>query len=150
MEFLGDQEWIEILVVDDDEDFTGALRTSLEARGGFRVLCEHNSSRALSDCLNCHPDIVLLDALMPGLDGDDVYRQIKGHDRLKEIPVILISALYPMERRRQGELMRTEHGHPILGKPVSTDELIEVICSELLKGSSGGEPSSSSEGPLNH
>lgn len=85
-----------ILVVDDDPLNRMLLTRELE-RQGHRVVAAENGLKAL-EALNAEPfDIVLLDVLMPGLDGHDTLARIEQDDKLRHIPVIMVSALDDIE-----------------------------------------------------
>jgi two-component system, cell cycle response regulator len=85
-----------VLVVDDDAINRMVLARGLE-RDGHRVTMAENGLEAL-DLLHAEPfDVVLLDVLMPELDGYDTLARIEGDDKLRHIPVIMISALEEIE-----------------------------------------------------
>jgi two-component system, cell cycle response regulator len=85
-----------ILVVDDDPINRMLLTRELE-RQGHRVVAAENGLKAL-EALNAEPfDIVLLDVLMPGLDGHETLARIEQDDKLRHIPVIMVSALDDIE-----------------------------------------------------
>jgi CheY-like chemotaxis protein len=81
-----------ILVVDDVEDNREVLRRRL-VRQGYGVECAENGSRALARIAQQPFDLVLLDVLMPEIDGYQVLRQLKDSPATRDIPVIMISAL---------------------------------------------------------
>jgi CheY-like chemotaxis protein len=81
-----------ILVVDDVEDMREVLRRRL-TRQGYEVECVEDGSRALARVAQSAFDLVLLDVLMPGIDGYEVLRRLKDQSATRDIPVIMISAL---------------------------------------------------------
>jgi DNA-binding response OmpR family regulator len=81
-----------ILVVDDDEDNREVLRRRLE-RNGYQVGCAEDGGRALGMLSEQAYDLVLLDVMMPELDGYQVLERMKGTPATRDIPVIMISAL---------------------------------------------------------
>jgi CheY-like chemotaxis protein len=81
-----------ILVVDDVEDNREVLRRRLE-RQGYAVECAGDGPQALAALAARAFDLVLLDVIMPGLDGHEVLRQMKAAPATRDIPVIMISAL---------------------------------------------------------
>jgi two-component system cell cycle response regulator len=85
-----------ILVVDDDPINRKILTRSLESEG-HRVTTAADGVRALEMLQDQPVDIVLLDVLMPEMDGREVLRHMKADDKLKHLPVIVISALEEME-----------------------------------------------------
>ena len=81
-----------ILIVDDTPANLGVLFDTLEI-SGFRVLVNTNGESALETVRETHPDIVLLDIMMPGMDGFETCRRLKSDDAVKDIPVIFMTAL---------------------------------------------------------
>jgi two-component system, sensor histidine kinase and response regulator len=81
-----------ILVVDDNPDNLGILFEYLNGEG-FKVLLVQNSQEAQVQAETQHPDIILLDILMPGIDGFETCRRLKSNDQTREIPVIFMTAL---------------------------------------------------------
>ena len=90
-----------ILIVDDHEDNLELLGMGLEARG-FRVEKASSGQEALDRVAENPPDLILLDIMMPGLDGIQVARQIKADDRLPFIPIIMQTALDTPDDRIEG------------------------------------------------
>jgi two-component system sensor histidine kinase/response regulator len=85
-----------VLVVDDDEGNRDVLSQRLRKQG-YLVTSAHSGPLALNLLLGEEFDVVLLDVMMPDVDGYEVLRQIKGNESLKDIPVIMISALTAMD-----------------------------------------------------
>jgi two-component system cell cycle response regulator len=90
-----------ILIVDDHEDNLELLGMGLEARG-FRVEKASSGQEALDRVAENPPDLILLDIMMPDLDGIQVARQIKADDRLPFIPIIMQTALDTPDDRIEG------------------------------------------------
>ncbi len=80
-----------ILVVDDEEDILELVRVSLE-REGYRVLCAESGEKALSVARSENPDVMILDIMMPGIDGLEVAKEIKSSPQTKAIAIIMLSA----------------------------------------------------------
>lgn len=80
-----------ILVVDDKPDNLRLLRTLLSERG-YESRCVINGQMALRAAQSSPPDLILLDVMMPQMDGYEVCQNLKSDDRTREIPVIFISA----------------------------------------------------------
>ena len=81
-----------ILVVDDEEDILKLVEYNL-ARGGCRVTCVTSGEQALQAARESRPDLVLLDAAMPGLDGHAVCRVLKKDPETRAIPVLMMSGV---------------------------------------------------------
>lgn len=80
-----------ILAVDDEEDILELLRFNL-TKEGFAVVCAASGEEALKSALSHRPDLVLLDLLLPGMDGLEVARRLKKEDATKETPIIMVTA----------------------------------------------------------
>src|ERR1043166_6739043 len=81
-----------VLIVDDDVEGCRPLARLLEVVG-HRPFFVHDGRAALSLLDRLRPDMILLDVMMPGLDGIDVLRTIRAHPRHKDLPVVVYSAL---------------------------------------------------------
>jgi len=80
-----------ILAVDDEEDILELLRFNL-AREGYQVRCSTSGEEALRIARNKPVDLIVLDLMLPGMDGLDVTRKIKNDPRIKHIPIIMLTA----------------------------------------------------------
>ena len=80
-----------ILVVDDEEDILELIRYNL-INEGYRVDCAASGEEALIKAAEQSPDLILLDLMLPGLDGLDVCRELKANSATRQIPVIMITA----------------------------------------------------------
>lgn len=112
-----------LLVVDDTPDTLALLTDALE-RSGFTVLIATGGVAALSVCGRITPDLILLDAMMPGLDGFETCRQLKRLPALAHVPVIFMTALTDTEHVVQGLAVG---GVDYLSKPIVLDELFARI-----------------------
>ena len=90
-----------ILVVDDHEDNVELRRARLEARG-YDVETAMDGQEALDRVHHSAPDLILLDVMMPRIDGIEVTRQIKGDSSLPFIPIIMQTALESTEDKVEG------------------------------------------------
>jgi two-component system, OmpR family, alkaline phosphatase synthesis response regulator PhoP len=94
-----------ILVVDDDEAIREVVRTGLELVAGWEVRLASNGAEALSLCSADPPDAILLDVMMPTMDGPTTFAKLQVDPRTRSVPVILLTAkVQPSERRRYEEL----------------------------------------------
>lgn len=81
------------IVLADDEQFIAiAYKDGLE-RAGYHITVAHDGAEALEAVKNVKPDLVLLDLIMPKLNGFEVLKAIKADDSIKHIPVIILSNL---------------------------------------------------------
>ncbi len=112
-----------ILVCDDDPVILRLLQVNLELEG-YAVLLAHNGEHAIEVATDEHPDLVILDIMMPRLDGYQTCERLKANDATKEIPVVFLSA-----KAQQADIDRgKEFGvADYLTKPFDPDDLIEVV-----------------------
>lgn len=113
-----------VLLVDDDSRNIIALSSELERRG-IKVLSATTGCEAIS-ILNENPDVavVLMDIMMPGMDGYETTRQIRANKRLERIPIVALTAKAMQgDREKCLEAGASEY----LAKPVDTEELLSVL-----------------------
>ena len=116
-----------ILVVDDEILIVRHMEALLLPRG-YKVITALHGAEALQQVQQECPDLVLLDVMMPGMDGFEVCRQLKDNAETRLIPVVLMTALSAVEDRIQG----IEAGaDDFLTKPVRRDELLARIRTSL-------------------
>ena len=119
-----------ILLVDDEAAFTRVLKSYLEKTGVYEVRMENVAERALEAAIEFQPDLILLDVIMPGLDGSRVAAQIKADGRIDpKTPIIFLTAVVSREEAhaRQG----TIGDQVFIAKPVSIQEILGCIESRL-------------------
>lgn len=80
-----------ILVVDDEEDILELVKFNL-AREGFHIESTVTGEKALKKAASLLPDLIILDLMLPGIDGLEVTRRLKGDDRTRAVPVIMLTA----------------------------------------------------------
>jgi threonine synthase len=116
-----------IAIIEDDPKATLLLRRILQTRGEYRIVEAHDGISGLELVRQERPDIVLLDLMMPGMDGFAVLDALKADERVGHIPVIVISAkeLTPAERERLSGQIET-----LMQKGSFTDE---ELLEEILK-----------------
>ncbi len=116
-------EGAEVLVVDDHEDTTSLIRLYLE-RAGFVVRTSRDGEQALAMVPVVRPSVVLLDIILPGIDGLEVCRRLKAEPSTIDIPVVLVTAL----SRREDRVRGIEAGaDDFLSKPVHAEELVARV-----------------------
>ena len=118
-----------IFVVDDEPDFTSLIKRALESTGEFEVQTENIPSRALTAAVQFNPDLILLDVIMPGIDGGTLEARLKSVPALKDKPVLFLTAT--ISPREAGKTGLASAGNVFLAKPVDLDTLINRINSML-------------------
>jgi len=112
-----------VLVVDDTPETLGFLTDTLD-HAGFTVLIATDGESALALVEQITPDLVLMDAVMPGLDGFETCRRLKGEKQLSHLPVIFMTGLSETEHVVQG---LAAGGVDYVTKPIVIDELLARI-----------------------
>lgn len=118
-----------ILVVDDDLAFTRMMKLNLERAGAYNIRIENAGSRAVATAKEFKPQLILLDVIMPEVDGGDVAAMLKEDPILKDIPVVFITALVSSEENASGGLIRS--GYRFIGKLTSEKEMLQCIEENL-------------------
>ena len=80
-----------VLIADDDRDITRFLEVNLRLEG-FDVIAAHDGNDALAKALDLHPNLILLDVMMPGMDGFEVCSKLRSDPRGGDVPVIMLTA----------------------------------------------------------
>jgi putative two-component system response regulator len=109
-----------ILIADDESASRAALEMLLR-REGFEVHNASDGSSALAECASFRPDLILLDVLMPGINGFEVCRRIKAAPETRLTPVVLITGLSQTEDRIKGINAGADD---FLSKPIDMNELL--------------------------
>jgi len=123
-----DQGKRRILIVDDDANSTHLVKILLERSGPYLVLEENDAAKADQTAHNFKPDVILLDIIMPKIDGGELATQIEADRELHDTPIIFLTALVTHSEANSGLHIQ---GHPLVAKPISIPELIEAIEKQL-------------------
>ena len=117
-----------ILIVDDDSNSTHVVKVLLERSGPYLVLEENDPTKADQTAHNFKPDLILLDIVMPKMDGGELATQIEADRELHDTPIIFLTALVTHGEAKSGLHIQ---GHPLVAKPISIPELIDAIEKHL-------------------
>lgn len=109
-----------ILVVEDERLIVGLLKETLEAEG-YRVATALNGRDALQFALRETPHLIILDIMLPGIDGYEVIRQLRSHPKTMHVPIVILSALGRVADRTRAYDSDVD-GY--ITKPFDTDELL--------------------------
>jgi CheY-like chemotaxis protein len=112
-----------ILVVDDETTITQPLKTHLERTGKYEVHAENDGRKAIAVAKKFHPDLALLDVMMPGMDGGDVKNGLRALPEFNELPIIFLT----------GATTPNEHNDKdiFLSKPARVREILDCIDHQL-------------------
>ena len=92
-----------VLVVDDDELLREVAQSALEIVGGWEVVTAHSGTEARDVALAQQPDAVLLDVMMPGVDGPTTVAELRANPATRDIPVIFLTAKMPTDQVEEWE-----------------------------------------------
>ena len=118
-----------ILVADDEPEQVATLQALLSERG-FKVLTATSGEQALMKAVNFQPDLIILDIMMPKMDGTEVAMLLKHDMRTRQIPIFFVTAVIAPEDQARVQ------GNPnlIFAKPVKLHELLAAIHNAIMDG----------------
>ncbi len=112
-----------IMVVDDHQDVVDILRIMLESKG-FNVRCAYSGKDLFAGLEELKPDLIILDIMMPVMDGLEVLTRLKGDLSTASIPVILLTAKVQYEEVLQGYKTGADY---YITKPFTSTQVLEGI-----------------------
>ncbi len=110
-----------ILVVDDDPTLRELLQIRLESNG-YEVITASDGVHGFAEAKRIHPDLIVLDVSMPAMDGYSLVKELKWHDDLKTIPILILTAKTHTE-----ELFELEGISSFMTKPFNSKDLLSQI-----------------------
>ena len=118
-----------ILVVDDEPSITRLLKINLEQTQDYEVEVENNALHAIATAKQFRPDLILLDVLMPGMDGGELASRLQSNPVLSNVPIIVLTAAATKTE------VSAHHGRigglPFLAKPVDIPEVVARLREHL-------------------
>ena len=118
-----------ILVVDDEASITRLLKLNLEQTNLYEVRPENDALAAVAAAEEFKPHLILLDVMMPGLDGGELAARFQAHPKLKSVPIVFLTAA-----ATKGEVYARGGkvgGLPFLAKPVELSEVVACLKQQL-------------------
>lgn len=116
------------LIVDDDRDLVDLLRDSLEADGRFDVRSVNNGFDAGMMVKEYHPDAIILDVMLPDINGKEVCQRVRSDSTLDDVKIICISGMVEAEKVQE---LRDAGANDFIQKPFEVETLIQRICRQL-------------------
>ena len=118
-----------ILVVDDEVSFTRLLKLNLEQTDRYEVHVENTAVQALPAARRLKPDLILLDVMMPEMDGGTLAGRLREVASLEKVPIVFLTAAVKKEEvaSRRGQI----GGFPFMAKPVELAELLDCLKEQL-------------------
>ncbi len=115
-----------ILVIDDESGFTRLLKLTMPR---YDIREENDARQAIETAKAFRPDLILLDVIMPWLDGGDLASRIRAEWSLKQVPIVFLTAI--VSPTETAGASRDIGGFPFLAKPVSPEALTRCIEEHL-------------------
>jgi CheY-like chemotaxis protein len=118
-----------ILVVDDEASITRLLKLNLEQTNDYEVRAENDALAAVAAAEEFKPHLILLDVMMPGLDGGQLASRFQASPKLKAVPIVFLTAA-----ATKGEVYNRGGkvgGLPFLAKPVEIAEVVACLKQQL-------------------
>ncbi len=113
-----------IVIVDDDVSLSGMAKAVLEKVGHYEVEVCNRSSEALEVIRGKKPDLILLDVMMPEIDGPEIASKLREDKALSAIPVIFLTSLVSQSEASHESSIG---GYPFIAKPVAGEELVKRV-----------------------
>jgi CheY-like chemotaxis protein len=117
-----------ILIVDDEEDVRAIATLGLEMSTGWNIFAAQSGEEALSQAATHQPDVILLDMMMPDMDGRTTLQRLKTNPNTDNIPVILVTAKVQQSDRKSFADLQVA---AIFSKPFRPLQLAEQISKVL-------------------
>ena len=118
----------QILVIDDDDDIRKLIQTCLEIMGGWQVLTAKSGNEGLLLAQAAQPDAILLDIMMPEMDGTETFQKLQANTITQDIPVILLTA---RGRATDPRLLAIKGVKGIICKPFHSKKLAAQVATAL-------------------
>jgi DNA-binding response OmpR family regulator len=112
-----------VMIVDDEESLTKMLKLTLEQTNRYEVCAENKPLRALATAWEFAPDVVILDVLMPGMEGTELAKLFKTDRRLKHVPILFLTATVTRDEASEA----WQENIIYMRKPTPLPELINGI-----------------------
>lgn len=117
-----------ILVIDDEDDIRQLIQTCLEIMGGWKVLTATSGNQGLLLAQSSQPDAILLDVMMPDIDGLTTFQKLQANQTTKHIPVILLTAT---GRKNDKHIFNDLSVKGIISKPFNPQKLADQVAAAL-------------------
>ena len=125
-----------LLVVEDEDDIRDMIALSLNA-AGFQVLCARDGQEGFALAIDQKPQLIVLDWMMPQVNGLELLRRLRRDERCANIPVIMLSAKTEVDNKTQG---LDSGADDYVSKPFSPKELVSRIKAVLRRHDNGDNP----------
>lgn len=120
-----DNDKREVLIVDDDQELVEVLAGAMQSDGRFEVRSANNGFDAGMMVKEYKPDIIVLDVMLPDINGREVCQRIRSDTQLEDVRILCISGMIEQDKVKE---LRAAGADDFLQKPFEVDELIDRMC----------------------
>lgn len=120
-----------VVIIDDEGNFCKLVKKNLETTGEFEVHIATNGNSGVALVKEVKPDLILLDVVMPEMDGPDVVSLIRKDQSIKDIPIVFLTAM--VKEDESSSDANFTMGYSLLAKTVPVTELIACIKKNVRK-----------------
>ncbi|MCX7423613.1 MAG: response regulator [Planctomycetia bacterium] len=113
------------LIVDDDEELVELIRDALEADGRFEIRVANNGFDAGMMVKEYHPDIIVLDVMLPDINGKEVCQRVRSDSNMDDVKIICISGMVEQDKI---EDLKASGANEFVQKPFEVEQLVDRIC----------------------
>jgi CheY-like chemotaxis protein len=118
-----------VLIIDDEPEYSSMLKAHLQSQGYYEVAEENDETRAIAAAREFAPDLILLDVMMPNLEGSEVAAMIRKNPQLRETPILFLTALVSEADAPCGSYL--SGGNVFLPKSLPIDRLMDCIAQSV-------------------
>ncbi len=120
-----------ILIIDDEVQFAKVVAARLESNG-YEISIAHDGKDGITKARIDRPDLIIIDILMPNMNGGDAVRLLKADPRTTNIPIIFLTAILDSNKNDSGQRINVDNKfYPAIAKPFDAEKLLEKV-EELL------------------
>jgi two-component system, OmpR family, response regulator len=123
-----------VLIIDDEAGFTRLLKLNLHQTGRYTAEAVNDPTRAIGAAREFSPDVILLDVMMPGMDGGEVAARLHASPKLRNTPIVFLTAA--VKKNEVASHSGCIGGLPFISKPVDLDEVVRCIENQVRPGHS--------------
>lgn len=109
-----------ILIIDDEKDFSYLIKANLQLISNYKIITANRGKKGIRAALREEPDLILLDVMMPGIDGFEVLKRLKENEKTYHIPVIMLTAKNEDESKIRASSL---YADDYIVKPIQTKAL---------------------------
>jgi CheY-like chemotaxis protein len=120
-----------IFIIDDEPSITRTTKVNLERTGAYTVGTENHALHALTAAREFQPDLILLDVMMPEIDGAELATEIQSDPALQHVPIVFLTAI--VSAKETGGQYLESGGQTFVAKPVDLDALIRCIEENIIE-----------------